>query len=314
MNLETEKILGTLEVFTEPRLEFRLPDNEYSSIVPFIWDVTQKGNFSLLNLGRDEGWINKTDIDVAVKSWQSLERRGYLNSDDYPDDYEDILSPESADEREKVYQALTAVIQKNLHSIEALKFSRIPVYSFFVILGKNQNDNWFCISPTVARETKLEGEIKRSLISEFPEQEFLDRETLSLKYEVQTVLEQLQPVSIYGYYGGGYDYTFNHYLVQAIATTKEKALEIALRQAGMLETAKFIEFSIENFAWRFERNEIMDLSLRYQKLNEFLKQNISDLRLIRCSFWNRDCIYVIGEIKSGDLAGVYIESDFHYNP
>lgn len=77
MNLETEKILGTLEVFTETRLEFRLPDNEYSSIVPFIWDVTQKGNFSLLNLGRDEGWINKTDIDVAVKSWQSLERRGY---------------------------------------------------------------------------------------------------------------------------------------------------------------------------------------------------------------------------------------------
>ena len=92
MNLETEKILGTLEVFTETRLEFRLPDNEYSSIVPFIWDVTQKGNFSLLNLGRDEGWINKTDIDVAVKSWQSLERRGYLNLDDAPDDYTSRLT------------------------------------------------------------------------------------------------------------------------------------------------------------------------------------------------------------------------------
>ncbi|PHM07378.1 hypothetical protein CK516_27400 [Nostoc sp. 'Peltigera malacea cyanobiont' DB3992] len=256
-----------------------------------------------------------TDIDVAVKSWQALERRGYLNPDDYPDDYENIISPELADERAKIYQTLADTIQKNLHNIEVFKFSQIPVYSFYVVLGQTQENNWFCFSQTVARETTLEGEIKYSDLPDLTMQPSLDSSTAKLKDKFQQIINQLQPISIYGYYGGGYDYRFNHCLVQGIADSKEKALLVALHQAGMLDIAKFHEFDPEALSWGWdEAEEIAEFYPRYHKINKFLTQNLSDLRMIRCSFWNRECIYVIGQTNAGDITGIYIESDFDYNP
>ncbi|MEH2222484.1 nuclease A inhibitor family protein [Nostoc sp.] len=317
MHLETEKILGTLEVLTEKRLEFCLPNNHHSSLAPFIWDVTQKRDFSLLNLGRDQRWITLTDIDVAVKNWHTLERRGYLNPNDEPSDYEDediIINPELAHERANIYQELADNIQEKLHNIEVLKFSKIPIYSFYVVLGQNQENNWFCFSQTVARETRLEGEIKCSDLPDLTMQLSSDSNTAKLKDEFQQIINQLQPMSIYGYYGGGYDYRFNHYLVQSIADTKEKALVLALHQAGMLDIVKFHEFDPEALSFRWDEAEIAELYPRYQKINKFLIQNLSDLRMIRCSFWNRECIYVVGETNAGDITGIYIESDFDYNP
>ncbi|WP_448266027.1 nuclease A inhibitor family protein [Nostoc sp. DSM 114159] len=316
MNFETEKILATLEILTEQYLNFHLPNNENSCLEPFVWDVTQKGDFSLLNLGYDRGWITLTDIDVAVKSWQALERRGYLNPDDDTSDYEDedIISSELADERAKIYQTLADTIQKNIYNIEVFKFSQIPAYSFYVVLGQNQENNWFCFSQTVARETRLEGEIKCSNVPDLTMQLSLDSNTAKLKDEFQQIINQLQPISIYGYYGGGYDYRFNHYLVTGIANSKEKALLIALHQAGMLDIARFHEFSPEALSWRWDKDEMVNFYPRYQKINQFLTQNLSDLRMIRCSFWNRECIYVIGQTNAGDVTGIYIESDFDYNP
>jgi len=315
MHLETEKILGTLEELTEKRLEFRLHSNEYSSLLPFVWDVKEKGDFSVLNLGRDQRWITLTDIDVAVKNWQTLERRGYLNPDNDPSDYEDedIINPELADERAHIYQELADAIQEKLHNIEVFKFSQ-TAYSFYVVLGQNQKNNWFCFSQTVARETRLEGEIKYSNLPDLTMQLSLDSNTAKLKDEFKQIINQLQPISIYGYYGGGYDYSFNHYLVQSIAHTKEKALILALHQAGMLDIAKFHEFDPEALSWRWDEAEIADFYPRYQKINKFLTQNLSDLRMIRCSFWNRECIYVVGETNARDITGIYIESDFDYNP
>ncbi|MEH2211598.1 nuclease A inhibitor family protein [Nostoc sp.] len=316
MNFETVNILGTLEVLTEPHLEFRLPNNHYSYLVPFLWDVTQKGDFNLLSLGRDEGWINATDIDIALKSWQSLELRGYLNLDDDPDDYEDedIMSHQLADERAKIYHIFAEIIQNNLSNIEILKFSKSPDYSFFVILGKTPENNWFCFSQSVARETKIEDEIKYSILPDLTIEQSFDDNVLKLRDNFQKILNQLQPISIYGYYGGGYDYSFNHCLVQSIAHTKEKALLLALHQAGMLDIARFHEFNLEGFSWIFEKDEIAELYPRYQKINKFLTQNLTDLRTIRCSFWNRESIYVIGQTNAGDITGIYIESDFDYNP
>ncbi|MEH2378338.1 MAG: nuclease A inhibitor family protein [Nostoc sp.] len=316
MHLETEKILGTLEVLTEKPLEFRLHSNQYSSLVPFVWDVKEKGNFSLLNLGRDQRWITLTDIDVAVKSWHALERRGYLNPDDDPSDYEDedIINPELADERANIYQELADAIQEKLHNIEVFKFSKTVYYSFYVVLGQNQENNWFCFSQTVARETRLEGEIKYSDLPDLTMQPSFDSSTAKLKDKFQQIINQLQPISIYGYYGGGYDYRFNHCLVQGIADSKEKALLVALHQAGMLDIAKFHEFDPEALSWIWDEAEIAEFYPRYQKINKFLTQNLSDLRMIRCSFWNREYIYVVGQTNAGDITGIYIESDFDYNP
>ncbi|QIR38606.1 hypothetical protein HCG51_19150 [Tolypothrix sp. PCC 7910] len=314
MNLETEKILGTLEVLIEKSLEFRLHYNHYSSLIPFVWDVKEKGDFSLLNLGRDRKWITLTDIDVAVKSWQALERRGYLNPDDFPDDYEDRITPELADARAKIYETFADAIQKNLQNIQVLKFSKIPVYSFYIVLGQTTDNDWFCFSQTVARETKLQGEIKCSNLPDLTMQLSLGSNTAKLQYNFQQIINQLPPINIYGYYGGGYDYQFKHYLVQGIANSQEKALLIALQKAGMLDIAQFHEFDTEALSWMWDEKEIGDFYPKYHKINQFLNQNLTNLKMFRCSFWNLECIYIFGQTKAEDIAGIYIESEFDYNP
>ncbi len=69
MNPQTEQLLGTLEVITETRIEFWLPNTDIAYLVPFVWDVTQKGEFNFINFGLDERWITGTDIEVAIEGW-----------------------------------------------------------------------------------------------------------------------------------------------------------------------------------------------------------------------------------------------------
>lgn len=244
MNVELEKILGTLEVISEAGIEFCLPNTDIAYLVPFVWDVIQKGEFNFINFGLDERWITRTDIEVAIEGWQTVERKGHLNEDDYPDCFKDdviFITPEIAEERAKIYQILEENIQRNLHNIEVLKFSLYPGgYSFFVILGESQDNTWLAFSETVAREIELEKEITVSPLPDLTVNDDFSSHTLNLKNEFQNIINQLEPISIIGYYGGGYDYGLNHHLVQGVASSKEKALSIALQQASMLIWQTFI--------------------------------------------------------------------------
>lgn len=318
MNIELERILGTLEVITEAGIGLRLPNTDTAYLVPFVWDVTQKGEFNFINFGLDERWITKTDIKVAIESWQTVERKGYLNEDDYPDCFDDdviFISPEVAEKRAKIYQILEENIQRSLHNIEVLKFSLYPGgYSFFAILGESQDNTWFAFSETVAREIELENEITVFPLSDLVVNDDLNSHALNLKNEFQNIINQLEPVSVIGYYGGGYDYRFNHHLVQGVAFSKEKALLIALQQGGMLNMANFHKFNISALEWQYDENEMAELTPKYQKINDFFKQNLSNSKMIRCSFWNYDRIYVIGQTISKDFAGVSIGSEFNFNP
>lgn len=317
MNVELEKILGTLEVITEVPISLRLPD-----LVSFVWDVTRKGEFNFISLGVSEGWITSTDIEVAVEGWQAVEQRGYLN-EEYDDRsyFEDegiyFITPEVADERAKIYQLLTKNIQESLHNIEILKFSLNSDYSFFAVLGETQDNIWFALSETVAREIELKNEIKTSPSSDLIVDNNFNSHALNLKNEFQKIIDQLEPISIFGYYGSGYDYRFNHHLVQGMASSKEKALSIALNQAGMLNMAYFHEFNISSIDFielQYDKDEMAEITQKYQKINNLLKQNLSDLKMIRCSFWNYDQIYIIGQTISKDFVGVSMENEFDYNP
>lgn len=318
MNPQTEQLLGTLEVITEAGIGLRLPNTDTAYLVPFVWDVTQKGEFNFINFGLDERWITRTDIEIAIEGWQSVERKGHLNKDDDPDYYDDdviFISPEIAEERAKIYQILKGNIQKNLHNIEVLKFSLyLRYYSFFVVLGETQDNTWFAFSETVAREIELEEEITVSPSSDLIVNDDFSSHSLNLKNEFQNIINQLKPISVIGYYGGGYDYRFNHHLVQGVASSKEKALLIALQQAGMLNMVNFHKFNISALEWRYDKNEMAEITPKYQRINNFFNQNLSKSKMIRCSFWNYDHIYVIGQTISKDFAGVSMESEFNFNP
>ncbi|MEH2064002.1 MAG: hypothetical protein V7K50_17340 [Nostoc sp.] len=47
--------------------------------------------------------------------------------------------------------------------------------------------------------------------------------------QVQILLNNLTPITNYGYYHGGYNYTYQHQIVGALAKTKTTAIELALQ-------------------------------------------------------------------------------------
>lgn len=316
MNPETEQILSTLEVLLEPCLEIHLPNNHRSSLVPFVWDVAGS-KFNLLNLGQSEGWIKLTDVELVVKSWQELERRICLGPNYLPDNLKYTVDPATAIERGKKFQSLLQLLQSNIKNLEAFRFSFRPYYSFCIVIGKTDDDDWICISPTVARETYIEDDIiSRSSLPELTPTRQLNKKTLELQSRIQAIIAEIEPLTIYGYYVAEYKYRFAYHLVCAAATTNELALKKALEAAGMLEIHKFNQFypNQDYIQSRFNWDEQEELCFRYEKLNQFLKQRLPEMIMFRCSFWNWELIYMIAQNSSRDRLGIYLESEFDFNP
>ncbi|MCC5625740.1 hypothetical protein [Nostoc sp. CHAB 5715] len=81
MQPTTEQILGTLQVIIEPISNFKLSGHEDGGyIYPFIWEVSEQGEFNILNLSLSKGWLKLTDSDATIKNWQAME---YLK--EFPD-------------------------------------------------------------------------------------------------------------------------------------------------------------------------------------------------------------------------------------
>ncbi len=64
-----EQILGTLQVLTEAHLSCNLPYHEDGGfLIPFVWNVAEQGEFNILNLSHEKGWLRITDVDATVNS------------------------------------------------------------------------------------------------------------------------------------------------------------------------------------------------------------------------------------------------------
>ncbi|HEY9860441.1 MAG TPA: hypothetical protein V6D16_13100, partial [Candidatus Obscuribacterales bacterium] len=234
MHPETEQLLGTLQVLTEPGIQFRFPSNHRSSFVPFVWDSHEKGELNILSLSYAEGWIQLTDIDVALSSWQAVENRGSLDPDFDPEFLEYDDTNHAVDEvtkvtRAKKYLALSQLLQSELQELEIFKLSCCPIYSFCVVIGRTKNDDWICISPTVAQETKIGEELSCSPLPETNVTRQLGEDSLNLESKIEEIIAEIEPIIIYGFYAGGYDYRFDYRLISAVANTKSQAFEEALR-------------------------------------------------------------------------------------
>ena len=157
MQPETEQILATLELLLENELLCLLPYNHASYWQPFLWNSAETGEFNLLNLLQTEGWMQPTEPEVAVESWQQLEQRGTATEDDYYapewEERENILEPEAYQLRAEHYQALLIILQTQLNELKAFKLSCSPEYACSILLGKTETGDWICLAPTVPQET-----------------------------------------------------------------------------------------------------------------------------------------------------------------
>ncbi|NEP80474.1 MAG: hypothetical protein F6K39_21275 [Okeania sp. SIO3B3] len=332
MKLETEKLLGTLEVLV---------------INPFFWDTEKRGNFNVWNLMIFEGCVNLTDVEVAIAHWQDVERWGTPTNqieddfeyapfrderDDDEDEDEDVWNDEIEAFRVERYQQLLTLLKAELIDIQAFRLTtiehlerRYPYFYFHILIGKTEDGDWFCFSPIIPDQVSdpdhhsdrfAENEDWFCFLPTIPNQEgdrpldplktgstetnSLNSKASDLQSKIDAILSELPPITIYGYYGGGYDYTYGHKIVYATASNKILAVEKALQAAQMLK--------VENRYIEFRSNEYS------RKLSQFFHTQLQQPKTYSLSFWDIGYIYQVAETPTGDWLGVRKMVEFDYNP
>lgn len=312
MQPETEQIFATLELLLDCELPFNLPHHEDGGkISPFVWDVSKQGQFNILNLCRANRWLKLTDVDATIKDWQEM---NYAKS--FPDF---SLDAKQITDRTNRIEYLFQVLNTNLYNLESCVLK--PRYYYVihpgVVIGKTENNDWICILPTVYTASG----IPQQQISHFPlpdstSAQFLGELTLNLLSTIQVITSDIGAISLNGDFAGEYSYSHQYQIVSAAATKKELAFEQALKASGTLRVYQFNGFLsdrqyIQDWYFDYETDEIYQ---NYEKINQFLMQTFSQVFMYRFSFWTVENIYIVGQTSGGDWAGVYIDSQFVYNP
>lgn len=331
MDIQTEQLLGTLEVLLDKELDLFLPCHENGAkLKPFVWDTNIQGAFTPLNLIQSEGWMTQTDIELAFSSWQwsedtCLAAKGIFNDcSDYLDDRDDeniVLDNETKIDRIKKYQVLRNAIEVNIPCIQAFTLSCNSGYSLSIIVGQITEHEWICLSPTVPQETQCyinktpspNNDRIKGLITG-PKVYNISRVGFAIETQIKTALKKLGSIQVYGWYHGGYNHLHDYKIVYTVGESFEQVVENALKIAGLIEIYDFDSFAIGEQIVAYSEDEAKEVEERFQHINVFLNQSFLQLKLYRFCFWDYENIYIIGESKSQDFVGISIKSQFVYNP
>lgn len=305
MNLQTEKLLATLEVITN-----------CSHL--FLFETAHQGEFNLWNLIRTEGFVTLTDIELAFEYWQNIEEWGTpTNQTNY--EYAPLRSKrknenwsnEIKSTRQGYYQQLQDITQ-NLHNVRAYNLSvpksapetfewDHPYFYVPIVVGSTIDNNWLCLAPTVPDQVSYRNEKHNSVI-QITCEEYNSETSQELIAQIQPLLDKLSPISIYGYYYGGYNYIYQHHITGAIAKSKAKAIELALQNAIMVV--------IKQLTVGYDVSD----SHNSYKLSQFMNECLNHPTLYDLSFWDIGYTYKVGQTPAGDWIGVWVQSEFEYNP
>jgi Nuclease A inhibitor-like protein len=110
-------------------------------------------------------------------------------------------------------------------------------------------------------------------------------------------------------------------MVIEIGETREIAWQNTLQASGMLELAKFNRMyenreDFLDYYCHLSERKINDIFKRYAKITKMLKQELDNPIVYRISCGISDRIYILGQVQGmkGDKLGIYIKSNFVYNP
>ncbi|MEH2378337.1 MAG: hypothetical protein V7K27_05440 [Nostoc sp.] len=306
MHSETERIFATLQVL--------IGSNS------FVWETTTQGEFNLWNLMISEGFVHLTNIELAFKHWQNIEEwRTPTNQQEFCEyapprsEREDNTWNESiANERLGYYQQLQQLVENHLQNIQAYNLSvpkaahqsfewEHPYFSVSIVVGETSDRNWFCLAPTIPDQVSYNHRDRNQPTTQIVYEESPSEAPQTLITEVQILLNNLTPITNYGYYHGGYNYTYQHQIVGAIAKSKTTAIELALQAATMVFLEK-------------RTVEYTDGRYNSRKLSQFMNQCLHNRTDYSISFWDVGYTYEVGQTPAGDLLGVRSQSEFEYNP
>ncbi|AFY96181.1 nuclease A inhibitor family protein [Chamaesiphon minutus] len=307
--MHPEEIFDELEVLVNG-LPFNLPHHEDGGVLyPFAWNSTSMGEFNSFNLLQSNEWIKPTDVNVVIKQWKELE---------YAKSFNELSSRQpEVDAWQDGIEALNREIDK-LISSQAYYFSseRELGSPNGIIIAQMQDGNWVGISSKVYVASGMPIEV----IDLSP----IDRPTSEIEqknYEIVGIISQIPDIAMNGDFA---DYACSHVhkMIFGMGETRESAWENTLKASGMLKTSQFNniykdrDYLIDYYYCDETEEEVQDIFDRYAKIERFLKQELSNPIVYRISSWISEHIYIIGQVKGmeGDKLGIYIKSNFVYNP
>ncbi|MEH1942266.1 MAG: hypothetical protein V7L01_18910 [Nostoc sp.] len=266
-----------------------------------------------------EGFVNLTDIEIAFKHWQNIEEWGTPTNQQEFCEYapprserkENTWNESIANERQGYYQQLQQLVKNNLQNIQAYNLSvtkaahqyfewEHPYFSVSIVVGETSDRHWFCLAPSVPDQVSDNYRDRNQPTTQIVYEESPSQATQMIT-EVKILLNNLTPITNYGYYHGGYNYTYQHQIVGALAKTKTTAIELALQAATMVFLEKrTVEYTDGRYSSR--------------KLNQFMNQCLHNRTDYNISFWDVGYTYEVGQTPAGDWLGVRSTSEFNYNP
>lgn len=327
MHQQTKQIFATIELLLEEQIICRLPCNHTSNWEPFLLDVSIQGSsLDVFSLLKNEGWIQSSDIENAIESWQEIEQRGTPTRDDnYAESrlddewYEEIRNTINFDDRKNSYTMLARNLQENLNKIQIYQLSCNLDYFQYIIVGQIPNGDWISVTSTVPRETPdfediLVSEKMNSHANQMP----LCESTLTYKNQIENILELLTSITICGHYDGGYEHTYEHQMLCRVGATQNQVIMEALISSGLLQISHFKKFYPDSQEYIFtgysSREEGTILFEKYQHLNKFLNAKLPELTMYKFNFWNYTHVFIVGQSVDNDWVGLRLKSEFDYNP
>ncbi|KAF3884911.1 MULTISPECIES: hypothetical protein [Nostocales] len=161
--------------------------------------------------------------------------------------------------------------------------------------------DWLCVMPTVPDQVRLwHNRPLRANLDIIAACKSENSNTQNLFEKVNKILARLAPIPIYGYYYGGYNYTYQHQIICTTSSNKIKAIELGLRASGM-----------------FAVDESLSDIIKYPKgeqVRQFMQETLQDCKSYIFSFWESGYIYNLGYLQTGDWLGFKHRFWCEYNP
>ena len=312
MKLETEQLLGTLELLNE---SLQVYDEQVEgNYQTFYWDSSIKGEFNLWKLMKDEQYIQKISPKTAISQWILDEWLHPIATDNdiYPPDhpkYGKFLNPNIKVERYKVYKELYDLLNSNLEQLEAYKINidiNQKLDLLYFLVGKINNDTWLVISPSVGRRQKIPHWIYYLDLDEY-QNNF--KNIYQLQPRIETLLKKLKPLRLCNCYPDGHGYIFKYYYSYALAKTRTEAFIQAFIKANILQIKRFVSLSSDYYQSFYnddKRRKTIYL------LNRFFQKHFDNTTLYHLAMYDNDYTYILSEISNKDLLGLEIYRSYRY--
>ncbi|MEO1375741.1 MAG: hypothetical protein AAFW70_15775 [Cyanobacteria bacterium J06635_10] len=178
------------------------------------------------------------------------------------------------------------------------------------LIGKNFDENWISISPTIPTRHTLPEQIAASDY-QFMIHQNIRKNILNLEINAKKILTELTPLKLAVCYPAGYSYSYIYQLCCAVSQTKESALTQSLLKSGLLKIYKFQDFLSEtNYSHYYEYLP----RKREQILSRFFKAKFPQTKIYHLALYDIDYTYILGKTPDKDYVGIKISRDFQYNP